>query len=78
MNDMSTQELPLRVVFPDVISGAAVDSEDEGHIGLLIVRADDDTLRLAFRPAEIRQLAALWMNMADEVDSLERSCAARA
>lgn len=64
---MKTCELPLRVTFPDCVSGAVVDSA-EGIVGLLNIAAGHDTMRLAFGPTQVRQLAALCLNIADEME----------
>ncbi|MDM4141382.1 MULTISPECIES: hypothetical protein [Mycobacterium] len=49
------------------MSGAVVDSA-EGIVGLLNIAAGHDTMRLAFGPTQVRQLAALCLNIADEME----------
>ncbi|BAX92041.1 hypothetical protein [Mycobacterium shigaense] len=71
MNLKATEELPVEVVFPDVISGAVVPSSEWGPVGLFNVTSRGDVLRLAFLPQEVRMLAALWLNIADELDKFQ-------
>ncbi|PRI16733.1 hypothetical protein B2J96_03520 [Mycobacterium shigaense] len=61
----------MEVVFPDVISGAVVPSSEWGPVGLFNVTSRGDVLRLAFLPQEVRMLAALWLNIADELDKFQ-------
>jgi hypothetical protein len=68
---LKTEDLALDVVFPEIVSGAAVSTAD-GPIGLLNIKAGDDVFRLAFTPAEVRQLAALWLNLTEELDAYQR------
>jgi hypothetical protein len=70
-NNLKTEDLALDVIFPEIVSGAAVSTAD-GPIGLLNISADGEVLRLAFMPAEVRQLAALWLNLTEELDAYER------
>jgi hypothetical protein len=70
MNLKATEELPVEVVFPDMISGAVVPTSDWGPVGLFNVSSKGEVLRLAFLPNEVRMLAALWLNIADELDTV--------
>jgi hypothetical protein len=71
MNLKATEELPVEVVFPDMISGAIVPTSDWGPVGLFNVVSRGEELRLAFLPNEVRMLAALWLNIADELDKFQ-------
>lgn len=68
---MSEDTLPMEVMWPERVGGCTADS-DRGLIGVFVVESDTDVLRLAFTPAEARQVAAFWLNLSDRLDRLEK------
>lgn len=64
------ETLPVQVVWPDTISGGAVETES-GPIGLLTFTSRRDTLNIAVTPRQAREVAALWLNISDALDTME-------
>ncbi|MEH3135283.1 MAG: hypothetical protein PGN30_09815 [Mycolicibacterium neoaurum] len=64
-----TDYLPISVVYPDAIGGAAVETDDE-PVGLLTFTFGTDILNIALTPKQAREIAALFFNVSDELDKL--------
>ncbi|WP_241472637.1 hypothetical protein [Mycolicibacterium neoaurum] len=66
-----TELLPINVVWPDAIGGAAVETDDE-PVGLLTFTSETEILNIALTPTQTRQVAALFLNVSDALDQLVR------
>jgi hypothetical protein len=60
----------IRVLRPAFLSGL-VTNTNEGPTGIVRIEAPDGTvLNVGLTPEQVRQVAAMFMNMMDELDAL--------
>lgn len=72
MTEYEGETAPLKIIWPERISCAAIDAIDGGYLGIVRVEAGGDAINLAIQPKDARILTSALMNLVDVLDQAEQ------